>query len=70
MRAQIMGELQKLGGHIQGDIEGVRKLLGDIEIKKGDKRDLIEFRSSLGQALDKKADLGDVHSILNKFTQE
>lgn len=70
MRAQIMGELQKLGGHIQGDIEGVRKLLGDIEIKKGDKRDIIEFRSSLGQALDKKADLGDVHSILNKFTQE
>jgi len=48
MRAQIMGELQKLGGHIQGDIEGVRKLLGDIEIKKGDKRDIIEFRSSLG----------------------
>lgn len=70
LRNQTLNELQKLGAHVQGDIEATRKLYAELEVKKSDKRDILELRQALQAGLDHKADLSDIQNVINKFTSD
>ena len=48
----------------------MRKLFGDLDIRKADKRGIIDLRQVLQGALDNKADLGNIQGLINKFSSE
>ena len=44
LRSQMLGEIQKATSHTQGELEGVRKVFGEQEVRKSDKRELMELK--------------------------
>lgn len=45
-------------------------MTADVEIKKADKRDIVELRQIISNGLDSKPDLQEIQSSLNKFTND
>ena len=66
----MLNEIQKANTHTQGDLETVRKMFGDLEIRKGDKREMIELKQLIVQSIEQKADVSEVQAIINKFSNE
>jgi len=44
LRSQMLGEIQKANSHTQGELESVRKVCGEHEVRKSDKRELMELK--------------------------
>lgn len=70
LRSQMLGEIQKATSHTQGELEGVRKVCGEHEVRKSDKRELMELKQLIVQGLEAKPDVGEVQAIINKFSNE
>jgi hypothetical protein len=45
-------------------------MFGDLEIRKGDKREMIELKQLIVQSIEQKADVSEVQAIINKFSNE
>jgi len=45
-------------------------MFGDLEIRKGDKRELIELKQLIVQSMEQKPDISEVQAIINKFSNE
>jgi hypothetical protein len=48
----VLTDLQKLGSTISSDIDGCRKALSELDIKKAEKRDVIEVKGFIVNGLD------------------
>ena len=70
LRAQLMGDLQKLGSSVAADVELCRKQLGECEVRKADKRDLIEVKGFIVSGLDAKVNVAEIQQTLNKHTSD
>lgn len=70
LRQNMLGEIQKASAYTQGEIESVRKVCGDLEIRKGDKREIMELKQVIVQGLETKPDVAEVQGIINKFSNE
>ncbi len=44
--------MQKLGSTISGDIDGCRKALNELDVKKAEKREVIEVKGFIVNGLD------------------
>ena len=44
LRSQMLGEIQKASSHTQGELESLRKVCGEHEVRKSDKRELMELK--------------------------
>ncbi len=66
----MLGEIQKNASHTQGELETIRKMYGETEIRKGDKRELMELKQLIVQGLESKPDVAEVQAIINKFSSE
>jgi len=60
LRQHLLTELQKSTHHTQGDLESIRKLCGEVEIRKSDKRELLELKQLIIQGLESKPDVNEV----------
>ena len=70
LRQNMLGEIQKASAFTQGEIESIRKVCGDLEIRKGDKREMMELKQLIVQGLEAKPDVAEVQGIINKFSNE
>ena len=68
LRSQVMSDLQKLGGSVAADIEHCRKQVGELEVKKADKREIIEVKGFIVNGLDAKVNVSDLQQTLNKHS--
>ena len=55
---------------IQTDIEMMRKQLNEVEVKKADKRELLDYKQKSQLTFDAKIDKQEVHSVITEFTQD
>lgn len=53
---------------IQTDIEMMRKQLNEVDVKKAEKRELLDFKQKSQMAIDSKIDKSEVHSVISEFT--
>jgi hypothetical protein len=47
-----------------------RKQLNEVEVRKADKRDLLDHKQKLQLSIDSKIDKAEVHGLLADFTQD
>ncbi|CDW81229.1 UNKNOWN [Stylonychia lemnae] len=64
------GDIQKVFGNMQLEIENIRKIIADIEQRKGEKRELNDFKQKVVQQIELKSDQSDVSNQISKFTAE
>ena len=62
----MLSDLQKLGGSVAADIEQCRKQAGELEVKKADKREIIEVKGFIVNGLDAKVNVSELQQTLNK----
>ena len=70
MRNQFIGEIQKSGTNLLQELEKVKTMAYDFEVKKADKRDIIEVRQLINQGLENKADMQEIQNALNRYNSE
>ena len=63
-------DVQKSFQALSTDIEMTRKQVNDLEVRKADKRELLDHKQKTQLALDQKIEKSEVHSIVSDFTQE
>ena len=55
---------------IQTDIEMIRKQVNEVEVKKAEKRELLDFKQKTQLAVGAKIDKVEVHNVISEFTQD
>ena len=63
-QAMSQGDMHKVFGNIQLELENLRKILSDLELRKAEKRDFADLKLALSQDLDAKAARADLQSAL------
>ena len=63
-------DFQRTFTMIQSDLELTRKQLNEIEVKKADKREVLDFKQKSQLSMDSKIDKAEVHSVITEFTQD
>jgi hypothetical protein len=49
---------------LQTDMEMMRKQMNEVDVKKADKRELLDFRQKSNLAIDAKIDKQEVHHVI------
>jgi len=52
------------------DIELMRKNLNDLEMRKCDKKDLLDSKQKMQMSLDNKIDKAEISNVISDFTQD
>lgn len=52
------------------EIEMTRKQLNEIDVRKADKKDVLDSRQKTSLTIDSKIDKAEVHALLTDFTQD
>jgi hypothetical protein len=60
MQAMSQGDMHKVFNNIQLELENLRKILNDLELRKADKREFSDLKLKLSQDLDSKAEKSDL----------
>lgn len=55
---------------VTNDIEMMRKQVNDMEVRKAEKRELLDIKQKSQLSLDQKMDKSEVHSVISDFTQD
>ena len=63
-------DVQRSFAALSTDIEMSRKQLNDLEIRKADKRELLDHKQKSQLSLDQKIDKAEVHGIISDFTKD
>ena len=63
-------DVQRSFAALSTDIEMSRKQLNDLEIRKADKRELLDHKQKPQLSLDQKIDKTEVHGISSDFTKD
>ena len=61
-------DMQRAVQALSTDIEMFRKQMQDFEVRKSDKRDLLDQKQKIQLTIDSKIDKTEVHSLLTDFT--
>ena len=48
----------------------MRKQLNEVEVKKAEKREVLDFKQKTQLAVDAKIDKVEVHNVISEFTQD
>lgn len=70
LKNHLIAEIQKLSAHLQNEIENARRFTNEVDVRKVDKKELLEFRQAIQNGLGSKPELTEIQSVLNKFTSE
>ena len=57
IKKETLGELQKVGGQLMGELEIQRRVLAE----KSDRRDVAELKMAVSNGLEKKPDMSEIH---------
>ena len=60
MQAMSQGDMHKVFNNIQLEIENLRKIINDLELRKADKRDFSDLKIKISQDIDSKAEKSDL----------
>ena len=63
-------DVQRSFAALSTDIEMSRKQLNDLEVRKADKRELLDHKQKSQLNLDQKIDKAEVHGIISDFTKD
>lgn len=55
---------------VTNDIEMMRKQVNDMEVRKAEKRELLDIKQKTQLSLDQKIDKSEVHAVISDFTQD
>lgn len=55
---------------VTNDIEMMRKQVNDMEVRKAEKRELLDVKQKTQLSLDQKIDKSEVHAVISDFTQD
>lgn len=61
---------QRVVQALSTDIEMFRKQIQEMEVRKADKRDLLDQKQKSQLSIDQKIDKAEVHGLLSDFTQD
>lgn len=60
MQAMSQGDMHKVFNNIQLEMENLRKIINDLELRKADKRDFSDLKLKISQDIDSKAEKSDL----------
>jgi hypothetical protein len=66
----MQAEVHKASAQFAGEVDSCRKALGELDVRKAEKREVIEVKGFVVSGLDAKAALSDVQQSLNKHASE
>lgn len=55
---------------MQNEIETVRKSINDMEIRKADKREFVDFKTKLSTSMDSKPEISEIQTLINNLTSD
>lgn len=55
---------------MQLDLENLRKIATDLELRKAEKRDIADVRQKYNNTINNKPDMSEIQSMLSNITSE
>lgn len=62
--------MQRGLAQLSTELDSIRKQLHESDVRKADKRELLDITQKLNLHLDSKIDKSEVHGVLSDFTQD